>query len=252
MNSFTARLRTPEERVGSLPNASLPPPVAPDSKAAEDELLLRALRHGDERAFALALDLFFTGMLRVAMSHVDSRATAEEVIQDTWLAALRGIDRFEGRSSVRTWLFRILGNQARTRGTRDSRMRPLSDLAGTASEESGPGPDEMIVGTSTGSAPHGHEAMWVTSTNPEQQLLSRELAEHIDRALATLPPRQREVITLRDVEGWSAEDVCNALGLSQTNQRVILHRARDRVRNELHAYLAENDGCDDDDEHDLQ
>jgi RNA polymerase sigma-70 factor, ECF subfamily len=251
MNSFPARLRTPEERVGSLPNVSLPPPVAADRKIAEDELLLRALRDGDDRAFALALDLCFTGMLRVAMSHVDSRATAEEVIQETWMAAIRGIDRFQRRSSVRTWLFRILRNQARTRGTRDSRMRPFSDLQASP-KESGSGPDGMIVGARAAMAHDGHQAMWVSSTDPEQQLLSRELAEHIERALAALPPRQREVITLRDVEGWSAEDVCNALGLSQTNQRVILHRARDRVRNELQDYLAENDGCDDDDELDVQ
>lgn len=252
MNSYTGRLRTPEERVGSLPNASLPPPVTSDQKRAQDELLLRALHDGDESAFALVSDLYFTAMLRVAMSHVDCRATAEEVIQETWMAAIRGIGRFERRSSVRTWLFRILRNQARTRGTRDSRMRPLSDLQAVDSEESGAGTDQMIVGTGTAATAHGHEAMWVSSTNPEQQLLSRELADHIDRALAALPPRQREVITLRDVEGWSAEDVCNALGLSQTNQRVILHRARDRVRHELQDYLADDNGCDDDDELDVQ
>lgn len=217
----------------------------------EDELLLSALRDGNEAAFALALDLYFTGMLRLAMTHVDSRATAEEVIQDTWLAAIRGIDRFEGRSSVKTWLFRILRNLARTRGARDARMRPLTDLEAIPAGESGPAPDERIVGG--GAAPaHGHVAMWVSSTDPEQQMLSRELAEHIERAIAELPPRQREVITLRDVEGWSAEDVCNELGLSQTNQRVILHRARDRVRHELQDYLAENNGCDDDDQIDVQ
>jgi RNA polymerase sigma-70 factor, ECF subfamily len=248
MNSYPGRLRTPEERVGSLPNASLPPPAPSDRRGAHDELLIRALRDADERAFVLVSDLYFSAMLRVALSHVDSRATAEEVIQETWMAAIRGIHRFEHRSAVRTWLFRILRNQARTRGTRDSRMRPLSELQAAESDDPGAEPDQMIVGAGTASA-HGHEAMWVSSTDPEQQLLARELAEHIDRALAALPPRQREVITLRDVEGWSAEDVCNALGLSQTNQRVILHRARDRVRHELQDYLADNNnGCDDDDE----
>jgi RNA polymerase sigma-70 factor, ECF subfamily len=244
MNSYPGRLRTPEERVGGLPNASLPPPAGSEQRMAQDELLLRALRDGDERAFAVVADLYFSAMLRIAWSHVGSRATAEEVIQETWMAAIRGIHRFERRSSVRTWLFRILRNRARTRGARDSRMRPFSDLQAVDSD--GPGPDEMIAGAGTTATARGHEPMWVSSTDPEQQLLSRELAGHIDRAIAALPPRQREVITLRDVEGWSAEDVCNALGLSQTNQRVILHRARDRVRHELQDYLADNNGCDDD------
>lgn len=243
MDSFARQLRTPEERVGMLPNASLPPPAATAIGSSEDELLLRALRDGDEHAFARVADLYFTGMMRLALTHVRGEATAEEVVQDTWLAAIRGIDRFEGRSAVKTWLFRILRNLARTRGSRDSRMRTFSELAGA----SGEGSDPECLGRIGDITPQGAslQAMWVRSTDPEQQMLSRELAGRIERALAGLPQRQREVITLRDVEGWSAEDVCNALGLSGTNQRVILHRARDRVRNELRDYLAENDGCGD-------
>ncbi|HEX2165904.1 MAG TPA: sigma-70 family RNA polymerase sigma factor [Longimicrobiales bacterium] len=247
MDSYARQLRTPEERVGMLPNASLPPPHA-SAAESEDALLFSALRDGNEKAFARAADQYFSGMLRLALTHVDSRATAEEVIQETWMAAIRGIDRFQGRSSVKTWLFHILRNLARTRGSRDSRMRTFSDLRGAPFTESDVDPVEMVVDARAANGGHELQAMWVRSTDPEQQLLARELADHIARALAALPPRQREVITLRDVEGWSAEDVCNALGLSQTNQRVILHRARDRVRNELQDYLAKNNGCGDDEE----
>lgn len=234
-----------------LPNASLPPPAATRTGPSEDDLLLRALRDGDEVAFARVANLYFPGMMRLALTHVDSRATAEEVIQETWMAAIRGIPRFEGRSSVKTWLFRILRNLARTRGRRDARMRTFSDL-GSPSNQGGDA--EMPHGAGDARTPDGSslQAMWVRSTDPEQHVLARELARRIERALAALPQRQREVITLRDIEGWSAEDVCNALGLSQTNQRVILHRARDRVRSELRDYLADNHGCGDDEYSDMQ
>ncbi|MGH7443811.1 MAG: RNA polymerase sigma factor [Longimicrobiales bacterium] len=253
MSQFVRRLRTPEERVGMLPNACLPPPAAVQNRttsSAEDELLLRALRLGDEDAFARVLDLYFSGMLRLALTHVGSRATAEEVIQETWMAAIRGIDRFEGRSSVKTWLFRILRNLARTRGKQDARMRPFTDMERMG--ENGGSVDvadrvrqERVAGG------HAPEAMWVRPTDPESQLLSGELRRELERAIAALPPRQREVIVLRDVEGWSADDVCNAMDISQTNQRVMLHRARDRVRNEIRWYLDDNDDCADDESIDV-
>lgn len=234
-----------------LPNASLPPPRAGEEYASEDDLLIRALKHGDERAFARATDMYFPGMLRLARSHVDSRATAEELVQETWIAAIRGIDRFEGRSAVKTWLFHILRNLARTRGRRDARMRSFSELQSPESDGTDDRTHEIVVDSHTARGGHTHQAMWVRSSDPEQDLLSRELASQLERALDVLPPRQREVITMRDVEGWSAEDVCNVLGISQTNQRVILHRARDRVRNELQGYLDDN-ACNDDDERDVQ
>jgi len=224
-----------------LPNASLPPP-----RVGHDEtetLLQRALQEHDEGAFGRALDRLYPAMLRLAQSHVDSLATAEEVVQETWLAALEGFARFEGRSTIRTWLFHILRNIARGRGRRDARMRPLSSLQGPDTQRS----DllEAVVGGRTAAASHSPAALWTGGTDPEQELLARELAERIEAAFATLPARQREVIVLRDVEGWTAAEVCNVLGLSDTNQRVILHRARDRVRNELREYIASDDTCRD-------
>jgi RNA polymerase sigma-70 factor, ECF subfamily len=234
MKLGTRQLRTPEERVGMLPNASLPPPCRDLAHAADEELLVRGLRDGDEDALALALDRLFPAMLRTATCHVRSRAAAEDVVQDSWLAAIDGFLRFGGRSSVRTWLFRILRNIARTRGRRDARTSPFSEMNGTGPAD----PLERPVRWET-------QALWVTGTDPEAELLSTELAERIESAIAALPPRQREVIVLRDVEGWPADEVCNTLGITQTNQRVLLHRARSRVRTELEPYLAEMDGCGD-------
>lgn len=241
MSRSARRLRTPEERVGNAANASLPPPVADET--TDEELLRRALIARDEQAFGRALDRFFPAMLRLALSHVQSRATAEEVIQETWLAALRGIDRFEGRSAVKTWLFHILRNIARGRGRRDARMRPLSDLTPVSPDAEELDPLDMIVDGRTAASGHGHVALWVGGTDPEQELLDRELAERLEGAMALLPPRLREVIVLRDVEGWSADEVCNALEISDTNQRVMLHRARNRVRDEMRPYLSQNGSC---------
>lgn len=248
MSQFVRRLRTPEERVGMLPNACLPPPVALQDRPtpnAEDELLMRALREGDEDAFTRVLDRYFPAMLRLALTHVGTRATAEEVIQETWMAAIRGIDRFEGRSSVKTWLFRILRNQARTRGKQDARMRPFTDLERDGAERRAPDVATRVR-SDDASGEHGRGAMWVRPNDPEAKLLSGELRREIERAIALLPPRQREVIVLRDVEGWDADAVCNAMDITQTNQRVLLHRARDRVRNEIRWYLDENDDCTND------
>ena len=211
-----------------LPNASLPPPHAELGAATDDELLLRALAHGDERAFAHALDRYYHPMLRLALSHVREQAAAEDVIQESWIAALNGIERFEGRSSLKTWLFHILRNIARARGRRDARVWPLSQLRApdAAAGNHGADDDRLLSVESV-------------ARDPEQQLLGRELAAHIEAAIARLPSRMRDVVVLRDVEGWAAEDVCNILGISDTNQRVILHRARERVRDELREYLAD-------------
>lgn len=239
------RLRTPRERVGVLPNASLPPPLEAGGENPEDTLLLRALVDGDEAAFERVLDLYFPAMLRLALVYVDGRATAEEVIQETWLAAIQGIERFEGRSSVKTWLFRILRNIARARGKRDARMRPMSEFD-VREADLETGSLDNVVGL--GGNGNGHAALWTATVDPAEEVLARELAARIERAINALPPRQREVIVLRDVEGWSAEDVCNAMGISETNQRVLLHRARGKVRRDLRRYLADEEHCADEDE----
>ena len=242
MSQFARQLRTPEERVGMLSNASLPPPL---DGTDDDELLFRrALQQRDEAAFAHLLDRYYPVMLRLALAHVRTRAAADEAIQDTWLAALQGFPRFEGRSSIRTWVFRILRNIARATGRREGRTSSFSDLAAADGTRAAEALAADNVDAADGDAARG--ALWTRGSDPEQELLSAELAERIEAAIATLPARQREVLQLRDVEGWSADEVCNTLGLSDTNQRVILHRARDRVRAELRGYLHDNGGCQDD------
>lgn len=202
--------------------------------------LIAALRRGDEAAFGLLIDQYHSSLVRVAQLYVPSRAVAEEVAQETWIGVLQGIDRFEGRSSLKTWLFRILTNRARTRGERESRTIPFADLA-TVTDE----PYEGAVDPSA-FLPEGHEyAGWWAGPPPswqgapEERLLAGETRERIAAAIATLPPNQRSVITLRDVEGWSAEEVANLLGVSDANQRVLLHRARSKVRRELERYLSD-------------
>jgi RNA polymerase sigma-70 factor, ECF subfamily len=201
----------------------------------DEQRLIESLKGGDERAFAWLVDEYSSALLRVAMTHVGTRAVAEEVVQETWLGVINGIDRFEGRSSLKTWIFRILTNTASTRGPRERRMVPFSALA--------PADDEGIVDADRFFAPDharypNHWALgpsaWET---PEDGLLSGETREVILRAIAALPEAQRAVVTLRDVEGWPPEDVCDALRLSDGNQRVLLHRARAKVRGALESYF---------------
>jgi RNA polymerase sigma-70 factor (ECF subfamily) len=189
--------------------------------------LLRRLRSGDERAFVLLVGRYHDSMLRVATSFVPSRAVAEEVVQDTWLAALRGLSGFEGRSSLRTWLFRILVNRARTTGTREQRSIPIAD-AGPVVDASRFGPDGAWI------AP---PEQWIEEA--ESRLAAGKLAELLHVALDDLPSRQREVVTLRDVEGMSSEEACEVLGISEANQRVLLHRGRSKLRLVLEAELRE-------------
>jgi RNA polymerase sigma-70 factor (ECF subfamily) len=175
-------------------------------------------------------------MLRIALLYVPSRAIAEDVVQETWLAVLTGIERFEGRSTLKTWLFRILTNKAKTRGQRESRTLPFSALAADGDE------DETAVEADRFLGPRsGHPGGWASPPRgvPEEELLAGETRARIGEAIAALPPNQRAVITLRDVEGLSAEEACNVLGLSETNQRVLLHRARAKVRAALERYLEE-------------
>jgi RNA polymerase sigma-70 factor, ECF subfamily len=206
-------------------------------EVSRDELeLVRRLREGDEDAFMALVERLQPQMLRVAQMYVSSRPVAEEVVQDAWIAVLRGIDRFEGRSSVQTWIFRIVANQAKTRGQRESRAVPFSSLARDDSDEGAVDPSWFQ------GAGDRFPGGWVTfpqswSRVPEERLLGSETLEVVRTAIEELPPKQAAVIRMRDVLGLPAGDVCNALELSETNQRVLLHRARSRVRRAVDTYL---------------
>jgi len=210
-----------------------------DGPAEADRALVERLRAGDDAAFAELVDRYGATMLRVARMYVRDRSVAEEVVQETWLAVLDGIDRFEGRSSLKTWLFRILTNRAKTRATRERRTVPVSSLvaAEVGGHESAVDPERFVDAAaerfaSSWSAP---PATW--STVPEDRLLSQETLARVADAIEALPDAQREVIRLRDVEGWSAAEVAAALEISDGNQRVLLHRARSKVRAALEDYL---------------
>jgi RNA polymerase sigma-70 factor (ECF subfamily) len=198
-----------------------------------DEETLAALRRGDERVFIELVERHHPLMLRVASRYVRNPTVAEEVVQDTWLGVLNGLWRFEGRASLKTWIFRILTNRAITRAEREGRTVPFSSLGD-------PGPDDRAVDLDR-FRPEGdrYPGGWKCFPDPlpEERLLERETLALIDSAIAELPERQHTVITLRDVEGWSAEEVCEALDLTEGNQRVLLHRARSKVRRCLETYL---------------
>jgi len=192
------------------------------------------LRSGDRAAFAALVGRHGGALLRFAMTFVRDRSLAEEVVQDTWLAALDGLDDFEGRSSLRTWLFRIAANRARTRFTREGRSVPFSALAGP--EESGDadaGADRFDQGGMWREPP----GPW-SGENPERLAQGAQTRAAIEAAMASLPEAQRAVLTLRDIEGLETEEICGLLGITVSNQRVLLHRARCRVRLALEAHLA--------------
>ena len=208
------------------------------SSAPEEIGLLERLRQGDEAAFASLVDRHHGALLRLAMAYVSDRSIAEEVVQETWMGVLEGVDRFEGRSSLKTWIFRILTNKAKTRGVRESRHVSFSPLA--ASEEN---PEEPAVDP-TRFQTTGHWAgYWVSypqpwdENTPEKLLLSQEGTTFLEQAIEALPGKLRQIIVMRDVEGLSSDEACNILGISETNQRVLLHRARSRVRKALEKYL---------------
>jgi RNA polymerase sigma-70 factor (ECF subfamily) len=205
-----------------------------------DLAMVERLRAGDETTFMMLVERHQAAMLRIARMYVSSRAVAEEVVQEAWLGIIKGLDRFEGRSSLRTWMFRIVSNVAKTRGRREGRSVPFSALAG---DEAGSAIDPSWFESFAERSPGGWRAApddW--RGIPEERLLGDETLQHIGRAIESLPPMQAEVIRLRDVLGWTSEEVRNALDLSETNQRVLLHRARSRVRRELDAYLSEGPG----------
>ena len=192
----------------------------------DDARLLERLRAGDEAAFVALVALHHDAMLRLASNFVSSRAVAEEVVQDTWLGVLRGIDRFEGRSSLRTWLLAILVHRARTTGVREARSVAVGDAT--------PAVDRTRFNAAGAWASPPEQ--WVEDA--EERLGAAALAAHIHAALEQMPPRQRAVVTLRDVDGLGSEEVCAVLSLSQANQRVLLHRGRSQLRRALESVLA--------------
>jgi RNA polymerase sigma-70 factor, ECF subfamily len=204
-----------------------------------DAPVVEALRRGDEAAFSALVREYHASLLRVALVYVPSRAVAEEVVQETWLGVLNGIDRFEGRASLKTWIFRILSNTAKTRAAREGRTLPLSALANPAGVPEAAVEADRFLDQEHPRWP-GHWASSPQPWEPAARLAAKETRDRLAATIERLPPNQRAVISLRDVEGWSAEEVCNALGLSETNQRVLLHRARSKVRRALEEYLRED------------
>lgn len=202
----------------------------------DEAVLLARLRAGDEAAFAQIVAAWGPGMLRLARAHVATPVVAEEVVQESWVGILRGLDRFEGRSSLRTWAFRIVSNTAKTRGVKEARSTPFSSVAGGAEEEDGPVVDADRFQSTHGRVP----GAWQVPPQPwpEERTESAETRDAALSAIAGLPPRQREIITLRDVEGFTAEEACDTLDIAETNQRVLLHRARSKVRNALQLHFA--------------
>ncbi len=205
--------------------------------AEEDAALVARLRDGEERAFEEAVVDLYPAMFSVARGYVRTRSVAEEVVQEAWLAVLKGLDRFEGRSTLRTWVLQIVANIAQSRAVREARSAPFSSLGPEGAEpavepERFRGADEPYAG--------GWKSFptdW--RTLPESRLLARETFDLISRAIDELPEAQRIVITLRDVTGCSADEVCETLGITEGNQRVLLHRARARVRAQLERHLDE-------------
>jgi RNA polymerase sigma-70 factor (ECF subfamily) len=200
---------------------------------ADDAVLVEALRRGDEQAFGWLLDRYTGSLHRLARSYVATSSVADEAVQETWIALITGIDRFEARSSLKTWLHRILINIARTTGVKEHRSIPFASL-GSELE----GDDPAVDPDRFHGAGDRRAGQWASppvrwDDVPEDRLLSNETLAVVQHAIDALPPNQRTVITLRDLQGWPPEDVCNVLDVSETNQRVLLHRARSKVRRVL-------------------
>ena len=215
-------------------------PMARPTAPEDERALIDALRRRDEAAFAELVRRYAGPMLRLARMYARSAAVAEEVVQEAWLGVLQGIERFEARSSFKTWLFRILVNRARTRAEREARTIPFSSVGieNPGGVEEPAVPVERFRPAGDPVAPfHWGAPPRSWGASPEEQLLSQETMDVVARAIVALAPGQREVVTLRDVEGWTAQEVCNVLDISDSNQRVLLHRGRSRVRAALERHL---------------
>ena len=209
--------------------------------AAVERVIVERLRRGDEAAFIELLDRHAASMLRLALVYCPSRAVAEEVVQDTWLVVISDLERFEGRSSLKGWIFGILANKARTRGTRERRTVPFASLAG-AKEANGASVDADRFLSADDEREPRH---WSTpprrwEDSPERSLASAHTTQLVREAVDGLEPTQRLVITMRDLEGWQAREVCDALAISENHQRVLLHRARAKVRAVLERHVHED------------
>ena len=211
----------------------------------DERVLIERLRARDESAFVELVERYYGYLLPLADFFVSNRAVAEEVVQEAWLAVLTGIDRFEGRSSFKTWISRIVMNLARTRGVRESRMVAFSEFADMEAGRPEQAVDPERFRAATDEYPdHWSIAPRPWNADPETQLLTNETMAVLDDALQLLPEAQRLVLTMRDVNGWTAEEVCNALTISETNQRVLLHRARSKVRGILENHYSNSGRAD--------
>jgi RNA polymerase sigma-70 factor (ECF subfamily) len=214
------------------------PTTEPRSPEAD---LIDRLRTGDEATFVCLVETFSASLKRLALAFVSTDAVAEEVVQETWLAVLTGITRFEGRSSVKTWIFKILTNRAKTRAIRERRTINFSELE----DPKEPGQPAVDPARFLPADHPTHPGHWASppeawSGSAEDAVVAHEMMGVLQRELERLPPAQRVVVALRDVHGWPAAEVCDVLGLSEANQRVLLHRGRSRLRGVMEAYFAEN------------
>jgi RNA polymerase sigma-70 factor, ECF subfamily len=200
--------------------------------ASDETALLQRLLAGDEAAFTSLVDRYHGALLRLAQAFVSSRSVAEEVVQETWLGVINGLSGFEARSALKTWIFRILINRARTKATRESRSVPFSALDAGGDPEPAVDPARFTSAGKWAEPPRPWE-----DTTPEKLLLQAEARAYIERAIDQLPATQRTVVILRDVEGCDSSEVCHILEISETNARVLLHRARAKLRRKLEVYL---------------
>lgn len=200
----------------------------------DDLALVQQLLAGDEAAFTAVVERFHTSLIRFALLFVANREVAEEVVQDTWVAVLNGLSSFQGRSALKSWIFSIAANRAKTRAIREKRTITFSELSPAGEDEPAVDPDRFTAGGAWSSPP----GRWDRDT-PEKLLLRQEALAVVAAAVAELPPNQQAVVTLRDVEGLDAAEVCNVLEISDTNQRVLLHRGRSKVRSALERYTLE-------------
>ena len=206
---------------------------------ADEGSMLARLRAGDEDAFLALVDRYAPAMQRIARGYVRDDATAQDVVQEAWLGLLRGLAGFEGRSTLRSWIFTIVVNRAKTRGIRDARSVPFSALARDEIEREDPSiAADRFAGPGEEWPRHWRDNPASWGDHPEARLLGAELRSRIDAAIDALPPVQRSVVILRDIAGQPTADVGNALELSETNVRVLLHRGRAKIREALDPYLA--------------
>ena len=202
----------------------------PSASKADQELVQRLI-DGDEKSFSALVDQYHGQLLRLCRAFVKSDAVAEEVVQETWMAVLKGIKSFQGRSSLKTWIFTILTNQAKTRGVKEGRSIPFSNLAG---DEAAVEPERFKKNGRWADPPKE----WSTDA-PDAVFLRKEALHQLEGAIAKLPENQRVVVTLRDIQGCTSVEVCNLLEITESNQRVLLHRGRSRIRQALETYMAD-------------